>query len=123
LHIFESTEGANPIASLVQATDGSFYGTTYAGGTSGDWGTVFEITPGGNVTTLHSFDGNDGGQPYGPVAQATNGNLYGTATNGLGSASQGTVFGIATGLGPFVSFVGSSGEVGQNVGILGQGFT
>jgi len=123
LHIFESTEGANPVAALIQATDGNFYGTTYAGGNAGDWGTVFKATPSGMVTTLHSFDGNDGGQPYGPLSQATNGNLYGTATNALGSASQGTIFGISTGLGPFVSFIGSSGKVGQVVTILGQGFT
>jgi uncharacterized repeat protein (TIGR03803 family) len=123
VHSFDSTEGANPIAGLIQATDGNFYGTTYAGGTGGDWGTVFEITPGGTVTTLHSFDGDDGAQPYGPVSQATSGNLYGTATNGLGTAAQGTTFGISVGLGPFVSFVRNSGKVGRNVQILGQGFT
>jgi uncharacterized repeat protein (TIGR03803 family) len=123
LHNFESTEGANPIAGLIQATDGNFYGTTYAGGSAGGWGVVFKITPSGTVTTLHSFDGTNGGQPYGPVAQDTNGNLYGTATNGLGIASQGTIFGISTGLGPFVSFTSSSGKVGQVAGILGQGFT
>ena len=123
LHVFESTEGANPVAGLIQATDGNFYGTTYAGGNAGDWGTVFKVTPSGAVSTLHSFDGNDGGQPYGPVAQATNGNLYGTATNGLGTASQGTIFVISTGLGPFVSFTRNWGKVGQVRGIMGQGFT
>jgi uncharacterized repeat protein (TIGR03803 family) len=121
LHSFDSTDGANPIAALIQATDGNFYGTTYAGGTGGDWGTIFKITPSGTVTTLHSFDGNDGAQPYGPVAQATSGNLCGTATNGIGTASEGTVFGITTGLGPFVDLERNSGKVGQVIGILGQG--
>jgi uncharacterized repeat protein (TIGR03803 family) len=123
LHSFDSTEGANPIAALIQATDGNFYGTTYGGGTAGGWGTVLKITPTGTVTTLHSFDGNDGAQPFGPVAQATNGNLYGTATNGLGSAINGTLFEVSTGLGAFVSFIRSSGKIGQVADILGQGFT
>jgi uncharacterized repeat protein (TIGR03803 family) len=121
LHNFDSTDGANPIAALIQATDGKFYGTTYGGGTGGGWGTVFKMTSAGIVTTLHSFQGNDGAQPYGPVSQDTNGKLYGTATNGTGSAAQGTAFLIATGLTPFISFVQNHGRVGRTVGILGQG--
>jgi uncharacterized repeat protein (TIGR03803 family) len=122
LHNFDSTEGANPIAALIQATDGNFYGTTYAGGTA-NWGTVFKITPSGTVKTLHSFAGSDGAQPYGPVTQATSGNLYGTAYIGTSGASEGTLFEILTGLSPFVGFVSNGGKVGQGVGILGQGFT
>ena len=38
-------------------------------------------------------------------------------------AGCGTIYGIATGLGPFVTFVHNSGTVGQSGGILGQGFT
>jgi uncharacterized repeat protein (TIGR03803 family) len=123
LHNFDSTDGANPIAALIQATDGNFYGTTYAGGTGGNWGTVFKITPSGTMKTLHSFAGSDGAQPYGPVTQATSGNLYGTAYNGTSGASEGTLFEILTGLSPFVGFVSDGGKVGQGVGILGQGFT
>ncbi|MBV8356800.1 MAG: hypothetical protein JO189_02535, partial [Deltaproteobacteria bacterium] len=48
------TDGADPIAGLVQATNGNFYGTTYVGGAHG-CGTVFEITPGGQLTTLYKF--------------------------------------------------------------------
>ena len=123
LHNFNYTEGSTPIAALIQATDGNFYGTTYGGGTGGGWGVVYKMTPNGTVTALHSFQGTDGGQPYGPVSQATSGNLYGTATNGTGTASQGTLFGLSTGFGPFVTFVSNSGKVGQIVGILGQGFS
>jgi len=121
LHNFDSTDGSNPIAALIQATDRNFYGTTYGGGTGVGWGTVFKITKTGKATTLHSFQGSDGAQPYGPVSQDTSGNLYGTATNGTGPAPDGTVFTISTGLKPFVGFVQSSGKVGQTVGILGQG--
>jgi len=123
LHNFGYKEGASPIAGLVLATDGNFYGTTYGGGTGGGWGVVFQMTPSGAVTALHSFRGTDGAQPYGPVIQDTSGNLYGTATNGTGGASLGTLFGVVTNLSPFVSFVSNAGRVGQSVGILGRGFS
>jgi len=43
LHNFQRmTEGANPIASLIQATDGFLYGVTHLGG-SADQGTVFRM--------------------------------------------------------------------------------
>ena len=81
LHSFDSTDGANPNAGLVQAADGSFYGTTTYGGANGDWGTVFRITPGGALTTLHSFAGQDGADPF-ALIQASNGSFYGTTGNG-----------------------------------------
>jgi len=51
------------------------------------------MTPGGVVTVLHAFTGGttDGSQPWGPLIQATDGNLYGV-TGGGGSASEGTLF-------------------------------
>jgi uncharacterized repeat protein (TIGR03803 family) len=119
LYNFDSTHGANPVATLAQGTDGNFYGTTYAGGVGGDYGTVFEMSPAGALTSLHSFVGTDGGQPYGPVAQATNGEFYGTATN-FGSYSGGTLFGLVTGLGPFVETSPALGKVGSSVTILGS---
>ena len=121
LHIFDSTDGANPIAGLVQATDGNFYGTTYAGGAS-DWGTVFKITSGGTLTTLHSFDLSDGAQPYGPLGQATNGQFYGTTPNG-GANNDGTLFGLAVGLSPFIETRPTSGKVGATIIILGTNLT
>jgi uncharacterized repeat protein (TIGR03803 family) len=60
---FEGTNGDYPNGiALVQGFDGNFYGTTYAGGANND-GTVFTITSGGTLTTLHSFDGTDGAKP------------------------------------------------------------
>jgi uncharacterized repeat protein (TIGR03803 family) len=46
-------DGANPLAGLIQATDGNFYGTTWLGGAG--YGTLFKITPGGFLTQLHVF--------------------------------------------------------------------
>jgi len=79
------------------------------------------MTVEGTVTTLHSFDLADGAQPYSPLSQSTKGNFYGATPNG-GENNQGTVFGLATGLKPFVRFVRSAGPVGATCEILGQGF-
>ncbi len=54
LHSFDGTDGANPNAALIQATNGDLYGTTSGGGANGN-GTVFQVTPSGKLTTLYSF--------------------------------------------------------------------
>ena len=74
-------DGSGPAAGLIQATDGNFYGTTCCGGAFGD-GTVFKITPGGVLTTLHSFDGTEGADPEAGLIQATDGNFYGMTVAG-----------------------------------------
>jgi len=99
LHSFDGTDGANPQAPLVQATNGDLYGTALDGGTSpyGTNGTVFQITPSGAFTALRSFclqsGCTDGEHPAAGLIQATNGNLYGTTEEG-GSTGLGTVFKI-----------------------------
>jgi uncharacterized repeat protein (TIGR03803 family) len=94
LHKFEVTDGAFPSAPLIKATNGNFYGTTYSGGTGENgFGTIFEITPGGTLTTLHKFEENDGAYPYSSLVQGGNGNFYGTTSAG-GRYGQGTVFEI-----------------------------
>jgi uncharacterized repeat protein (TIGR03803 family) len=96
----DCTDGADPDAGLVQATNGNFYGTTYYGGAigaHGQFGTVFEITPAGQMITLYSFcsQGNctDGATPAAGLVHASNGNLYGTTVAG-GADDSGTVFAI-----------------------------
>ncbi len=84
-------DGGNPQNGLVLGSDGNFYGTTSAGGTSGD-GTVFQITPAGVLTTLYSFTGgSDGEKPIAGLMQAGDGNFYGTTSAG-GAGGDGTVF-------------------------------
>jgi uncharacterized repeat protein (TIGR03803 family) len=83
---------------LVLATDGNFYGTNNFGGNSTGAGTVFKITPGGTLTTLYTFCSQpncaDGYTPSGGLIQATDGNFYGTTSNGGNSTFAGTVFKI-----------------------------
>jgi uncharacterized repeat protein (TIGR03803 family) len=103
-------DGGSPIPGLVQAADGNFYGTTYEEGADG-YGTVFEITSSGALTTRYSFTGGtDGGNPWGGLMQAADGNLYGTTEDG-GTYGFGTVFQIApTGqLATMAQFDGYSG--------------
>src|SRR5579871_640707 len=82
----DNTDGANP-QSLFQGTDGNYYGVANTGGANGT-GTVFQITPGGHLTLLHTFsaldsngDNADGADPQ-SLIQSTDGNFYGVATLG-----------------------------------------
>jgi uncharacterized repeat protein (TIGR03803 family) len=97
LYSFHGADGSNPYAGLMQASNGNLYGTTSAGGANGD-GTVFQITTGGTLTTMHNFNRfnpTDGSQPYAGLIQATDGNLYGTTYRG-GSHNVGTAYRITT---------------------------
>ena len=89
-------DGADPLAELVQATNGNFYGTTEYGGANNS-GTVFEITAEGKLTTLYSFCKQpgcaDGNNPSAELVQGTNGNFYGTTRAG-GINNDGTIFEI-----------------------------
>jgi uncharacterized repeat protein (TIGR03803 family) len=92
------TDGYQPEAGLLQATNGNFYGTTVFGGANNTCysgcGTVFKITPSGALTTLHSFNATDGYVPHTALVQAANGMFYGTTLNG-GTNGAGNVFKMA----------------------------
>jgi len=83
------------IAGLIQATSGNFYGTTYGAGANG-YGTVFEMTSTGKLSTLYSFCSKtncaDGSNALAALFQGSDGNLYGT-TNGGGDGSHCTITG------------------------------
>jgi len=113
-------DGGRSYTGLVLGTDGNFYGTTEFGGAYG-FGTVFQITPDGTLTTLHSYDVTDGQDSEGLI-QDTNGALYGTTETG-GAYGDGTVFSLSVGLGPFVKTNPAAGKVGATVGILGTNLT
>lgn len=92
------SDGAQPSAGLLQASDGNFYGSTNAGGTNSK-GTVFKITASGTLSTLYTFCSlgscTDGAQPAAKLLQGVDGYLYGTTTSG-GKFNHGTVFKITT---------------------------
>jgi uncharacterized repeat protein (TIGR03803 family) len=109
------TDGGGPQGALIQATDGSLYGTASYGGKWGV-GSVFKITPEGALTPVASFDGTNGSTPYGALLQASDGNFYGTTTYGGGSYDHGTVFrmtpaGSLTAIGTFVTGGGALGDL------------
>ena len=96
LHNFSGTpDGAAPSGTLVQGTDGDFYGTTRQGGANGR-GTVFKITPAGELNIVYSFcplNGcPDGFDPVGGLVQAADKNFYGTTLGGGSGSRNGTVF-------------------------------
>jgi uncharacterized repeat protein (TIGR03803 family) len=96
--IFDGTNGEQP-SSVIQATDGNFYGTTTFGGPALH-GNVVKITPTGELSTLYDFCSRphclDGANPYTPPILGSDGNLYGvTAMGGSdanGGAGWGTVY-------------------------------
>jgi uncharacterized repeat protein (TIGR03803 family) len=95
---FSGSNGATPTAPLIQATDTNFYGTTSQGGAYQS-GTIFKMTPSGTLTTLYSFCASggqcpDGYQPNAGLMQATDGNFYGTTSDGGAHQAGGTVFKI-----------------------------
>ena len=88
-------DGVIPLAGLIQATDGNWYGTTFGGGNSAcstyyGCGTVFRMSPAGQFMTLYTFP--SGGHPAGELIQGRDGSLYGTAT---GDAGVSTIFKIS----------------------------
>ena len=93
--------GNAPLAPLVQAPDGSFYGTTYSGGGGG---TIFRFVPAadptmpGTATTVHQFTatGPTGHTPQAGLVRAADGSYYGT-TSGGGAGSGGTIYRMVVG--------------------------
>jgi uncharacterized repeat protein (TIGR03803 family) len=87
-------DGETPLAPVIEGGDGNFYGTTYYGGSSNQ-GVVFQMTPAGRLTVLHSFtNGVDGSEPL-ALDLANDGTFYGATFSG-GTNSVGAVFHLVT---------------------------
>ena len=128
LYAFSGKKDGSFPETLVQATDGNFYGPTFSDGAK-KGGTLFTISPESFLlTTLHDFCDPSrhcsvrGGTFPEELIQATDGKFYGTTWQG-GTSDAGTFFSLDVGLSPFVTFIRSNGKVRDSVGILGQGFT
>ena len=93
-------EGGRPLAHLVEKANGSLCGTASQGGFENE-GTLFCASKSGSISTLYTFEyenGTDGYDPMGALLVGPDGTtLYGTTTFGGmngGSAGGGTVFAL-----------------------------
>lgn len=87
--------GMYPSAGLAQGSDNNFYGTTSQGGMSGK-GTIFRITPTGNLSTLFVFAGTNGSGPAADLLAGSEGFLYGTTSFGGENSFYGVAFRVST---------------------------
>jgi uncharacterized repeat protein (TIGR03803 family) len=106
------SDGSNPWSDLVADAAGNLYGTTTAGGTGCNCGTVFELMrtkDGWKEQVLYSFtEGSDGGEPQTGLILDDAGNLYGTtwsavfqlAPNGHGGWTESNLYTIPFGIWP-----------------------
>lgn len=93
------TDGGSPL-SLVQGSDGNFYGLNLLGGSEAG-GNIFELTPSGTVTTLYNFCSSQGGNtcgesntpPNNPMLQGQDGNFY--SDYGAGVNADGAILKLA----------------------------
>src|SRR5579859_1350282 len=84
-------DGARPQLGLLEGSDGNFYGTSVFGGLNG-WGTVFQITPSGDLSTLADGDSTSG-SPGSPLILGTDRNFYTLGNFGFGTGF-GSVFSV-----------------------------
>jgi uncharacterized repeat protein (TIGR03803 family) len=92
-NLSNSTDGANPKGSLVQHSNGNFYGMTTQGGTNGG-GTIFKISSTGTFSVLkHLNAATNGKVPQGKLLIGSDNNLYGITSAG-GTKNAGTIFKI-----------------------------
>src|ERR1022692_1205432 len=97
IHDFAALTLDSPLYSgiLAQGRDGNLYGTTPSGGTLG-FGGVFKITPTGTYSVIYNFDGSAHGQtPRSGLTLGTDGNFYGTTSQG-GTSNYGNIFQITS---------------------------
>jgi uncharacterized repeat protein (TIGR03803 family) len=85
------------MAGLTQDGDQKFYGTTSSGGAD-SFGTVFQMTANGNLTTLLHFNGTNGSRPMSGVTQGRDGSFYGTTAYRVVNSNwtYGTIFKLTT---------------------------
>ena len=84
-----------PSTRLVEASDGSFLGTSSRGGLN-NFGAIYKVTPTGDCTTIFSFDATGGRYPNGGLVLGDDGNYYGTTASG-GLNGVGTAFRMTPG--------------------------
>jgi uncharacterized repeat protein (TIGR03803 family) len=93
---FPNSMSAGAYGTLTQGRNGSLYGTTDGqGSTQNPNGTIFTVdTDGSMPTSLFSFDGANGQEPFYGMTLALDGNYYGTTIGG-GASNSGVLFKIS----------------------------
>jgi len=86
-----NNDGARPTGDMVFDQSGNLYGSAFSGG-SGAAGTVYELSPSGTQTVIHTFMVSDGQNPYGGLTFDAFGNLYGPTKLGGEFPHAGVVF-------------------------------
>ena len=97
--------GSHPVAPLIKTPTGSFLGTASGGG-GNNFGSIFQVTPQGEVTRLVSFNGLNGLLPDGGLTLGNDGKYYGVTIGG-GQGDRGTAFRVSA-AGQFESLVNFS---------------
>lgn len=97
--------------SLMQASDGNFYGTCSAGGLL-RLGSIFRLDKSDHLTVLHTFDDADGSSPTGPLAEGIDGALYGVTQLGSRNVA-GTLFKVTMD-GTFTTLMALDSESGPS---------
>jgi uncharacterized repeat protein (TIGR03803 family) len=108
--VYEFKAPPTPTGSLFQTGDGTMYGLSSDGGAN-NFGFVFKLTSGGNVTEIGSFSGTNGATPVAGLIRT--GEYFYGATQYGGETGNGTVFRITTN-GVVTSLVSFSGTNGSN---------
>jgi len=111
------SDGLYPRVAPIEASDGTFYGTTESGA---DFlgATVYKYTPSGTFTTLYQFGNSSDYGIIAPLIQGANGNLYGTAYYGTNNC--GSIFEITTSGALVTQFSFNCGGVSNPSGPLMQ---
>jgi uncharacterized repeat protein (TIGR03803 family) len=129
LYVFHGRDGMSPVGGIAMDAAGNLYGATYVGGSKNE-GTVFQlsnIAGKWTLTRLHSFvGGNDGLEPWGPVAVNAGGTVYGTTLAGgkyEGKGGGGVIYSVAMNNGKWTekiihAFQGGLDGLGPRYGIF-----
>ncbi len=90
-------DGSYPFSGVIIDSGGALFGTTYRGGGSLQFGTVYKLTPKNHgyvesiIYNFESSGGNVGALPYAGLVAGKHGELYGTSISG-GAHGQGAVY-------------------------------
>lgn len=110
-----NSEGAFPVSGILAGSDGTLYGGTAFGGSSGS-GTLFSLAPNGTLSVLHQFSSlsnginSDGAVVTSTPIRARDGNLYGVTAWG-GSNGAGVIYKLAMPAIPTVKLKLSSTQI------------